>query len=806
MRVDKKSNSFITTSLCYHCGDPCKSGSVSFDDHDFCCDGCMTVYDLLKENNLCTYYNLNSNPGISQGSRSGSAYSGKFNYLDQDDVRKKLLRFDSTAQSHIVFYIPKIHCSSCIWLLENLYRLNEGVISATVNFLRKEATIVFDPSRTKLSEVVSLLARIGYEPLINLNDLERKGKRKPDTKRIIKIGIAGFCFGNIMMLSFPEYFSFGNFYDQAYLRNFFGYINFILALPVFFYSASEFFISAWKSIRHRYLNIDAPIALAVLVTFLRSVYEIFSHSGAGYMDSMCGIVFFMLLGRYFQNRTYETLSFERDYKSYFPVGVTVKKGAIEKSVPVTELHRGDCIVIRNQELVPADAILLSPQAYIDYSFITGESQPVKVFQGELLYAGGRQLDGAIELTVSNPTSQSYLTRLWNTGPKGRETRATPAYADTINKYFTLAVLVIAFVSSGYWLLNDAARALNAFTAVLIVACPCGLLLTTTFVRGNILRILGRNKFYLKNAGVIENLSSIDTILFDKTGTITHGSEVHFTGPALTGKELHLIASLTGQSSHPLSRKITKQFSGRNPLPVTGFEEIPGSGIKGMVDGKYLVMGSALFVTGINHVQADHSTSVYLSIDGEVIGLFSFNNIFRPRLNELLSRLSSRFALSMISGDNDADKPVLSMLFPARTKHFFHKKPDEKMDYVKSLRQAGKKVMMIGDGLNDAGALLCSDAGIAVSDDTNNFSPSCDAILDGSAFYKLPGFLKLCRAGRRVILGIFFFSLVYNLAGLSFAVQGTLSPLVAAVLMPISSISIVLLSVISTFLAARSAEL
>ena len=784
---------------CYHCGENCKSDIVHFDDKDFCCEGCKLVYDLLKENSLCTYYNITANPGISP---SKSIYSGKYDYLNNEEVNQKLIRFSDDEFTHITFYIPKIHCSSCIWLLENLHKLNKAVISSTVNFLRKETTIVFNNKLIKLSEVAELLAHIGYEPLINLNDLENKKEKTTNKNEIVKIGVAGFCFGNIMMLSFPEYFSVGNFLGQKNLSYFFGYLNLFLSLPVFFYSASGFFISAWKSIRHRYLNIDAPIALAILVTFVRSVYEITSHTGAGYMDSMTGIVFFMLIGRYFQNKTYETLSFERDYKSYFPVGVTIKKeNGTEVNQPVSQLKKGDHIIIRNNELIPSDSILLNEHTHIDYSFITGESAAVRKTTGALIYAGGKQLDGAIELEVVNPVSQSYLTQLWNKEKQPEETASQQTFVNTINKYFTITVLSISFISATYWLFMDSGKALNALTAVLIVACPCGLLLTTTFANGNILRILGKNKFYLKNAAVIDKLAHTDTVVFDKTGTITHGATVNFVGPKLSEYELQLVTSLAAQSSHPLSRKIASQFGVAKKMKISDFEEIQGQGLKGSVDGKYILLGSEYFITG-SISKTSLSSSVFFMMDGEIIGYFSFANAYREGLNNLVDKLSESNNLTVLSGDNDSEKKTVETIFGKKADLFFNQKPEGKMEYIQKLQQDNRKVMMIGDGLNDAGALKQSNIGIAVSDDTNNFSPACDAILDGSSFSKLPAFISLSKAGKKVIITTFVISLLYNTIGLSFAVQGILSPVVAAILMPVSSVSIVLLATVSTTIIAK----
>lgn len=782
---------------CYHCGEECKAVVVDYDEKKFCCDGCKMVYDLLKDNSLCTYYNLNESPGISPA----PVLKSKFEFLDNPDVGAKIIRFREGNEAKVVFYAPKIHCSSCIWLLENLHKINKGIFKSSVNFPKKEISISFNPEMVKLSELAALLAHTGYEPVINLDVFEKKQSTKKSSSTILKIGLAGFCFGNIMMLSFPEYFSVGELIGQKNLKPFFGYLNLMLALPVFFYSASGFFSSAWKSIRYRYLNIDAPIALAILVTFSRSVFEILTQAGAGYLDSMSGIVFFMLIGRYFQDKTYETLSFERDYKSYFPVGVTKVLGdGSEVSVAATALKKGDRILVRNNELLPADSILLNTSTHIDYSFITGESSPVKKGMGDLIYAGGRQINGAAQFEVVNPTSQSYLTELWNKFSRVSVDEKN-SFVDAINKYFTAVVLLLSVGCMIGWSFVDSARGLNAMTAVLIVACPCGLLLTSSFVNGNILRIFGRNRFYLKNASVIEKLSKIDTIIFDKTGTITNGVSIDFRGVGLSEQELLFVTSLAAQSSHPLSRRIAELNKGKANCKVENFEEVLGFGIRGIVEGKRVEVGSRGFVGAKDVDNELRFTKSFVKIDGEIVGYFTFRNRFRLGLSSLVNKLRQQYKLMLVSGDNDAERTALQRLFGEGVHLSFNNKPDDKEKLVANLRSKGHQVMMVGDGLNDAAALLQSDVGVAMSDDANHFSPASDVILDGQSFTRLADFIRFSKVGKKIIFATFLFSLIYNVIGLWFAVQGTLSPVVAAILMPLSSISIVLISTISTSIVA-----
>jgi Cu+-exporting ATPase len=785
--------------ICYHCGEKINATLIAFDQKDFCCEGCKLVYELLNENNLCTYYSLNSAPGIHFNK---TIPSERFTYLDNADVKRKLVHFIEGNEVHVSFYVPKMHCSSCIWLLENLQRLNKGVISSTVNFLKKEVDVVFTDNVIKLSEIVELLTNIGYEPLISLNDLEQKNEKKLNKEGIIKIGIAGFCFGNIMMLSFPEYFSLGNFYDQLQLKRFFGIINLILSIPVFFYCASEFFISAWKGLKQRFLNIDLPIALAILITFSRSLFEIISNTGAGYLDSMSGIIFFMLIGRYFQNITYNNLSFERDYKSYFPISVSLLQDKKELSIPVSQLKKGNCILVRSNEIIPADSILKSESTYIDYSFVTGESRPTQKVQGDLIFAGGRQLQGTIELEVENEVSQSYLTRLWNKDTSDVIESDSQSFIHKVSMYFTISLFTIAASGFLYFTYSsDLNRALNALTAVLIVACPCALLLSATFTNGNMLRIFGRNKFYIKNASVVEKLAKIDTIVFDKTGTITHGSTVKFEGMQLTKEENAIGASVASNSLHPLSRKIYEHFSSVQKFPVLDFVEIPGKGIKALVNGIHVLMGSEYFVTGIRSIQNSSTSKVFFSLDGKTLGFYSINSTYRTGITDLIKDLSKSFNVHLISGDNDAEKDVLKNIIAPHRLHF-NQHPEDKLQYIKTLQRNGNRVIMIGDGLNDAGALMQSDVGISVSDDINNFSPSCDAILDGESFSKIKQLIQFSKSGKNIILISFIMSILYNLVGIYYAVQGHLSPVIAAILMPASSISIVLFTTFASALYSK----
>ncbi|QDK82180.1 HAD-IC family P-type ATPase [Spirosoma sp. KCTC 42546] len=815
------STATISSTICYHCGNECPDESIVLDDKPFCCDGCKTVYSILSQHQLCQYYDIEQLSGQGRTTRPGNnlkasdARHTRLEFLDHPDIVAQLLEFSSESTAKVTFYIPTIHCSSCLWLLEHLYRINPAIQQARVDFLKKQVHLTYNPAELTLRQVVELLSSIGYEPLISLNDVVQAGQKISNRPFLYRLGVAGFCAGNIMLFSFPEYLGLT---DPSF-KHLFGILNLLLAIPVVFYSASGYFESVWTALRKGTINIDFPILLGILVAFFRGTYEVLALDGAGYFDSLAGLIFFLLCGKWFQQRTHEFLSFERDYKSYFPLAVTVVgrgAGSAEQgvsrsappascSVPLAQLRKGDRIRVRNQELIPADGLLYKGQGMIDYSFVTGESEPEAKEPGALVYAGGKQVGEAIELEVVREVSQSYLTQLWNNDAFQKDdTSRIRTFADAVGTYFTVTVMSVAALVGLYWYAyHDPARAINAFTAVLIIACPCALSLSYPFALGNGLRLLGKRHLYLKNADVIEKMAACDTIVFDKTGTLTtpqHAVAERFDRP-LHPIERAMVVSLVRQSAHPLSRKLTAYLSGNVPLSIDYFTEVPGHGIQALVDGLVVKLGTRSFVdpavcedTGHGEVAGSLSEArTYLSIDHQYRGYFGFPNDYRSGLEVMLTDLRATHQLYLLSGDNDHAQTELTHLFPKVGQMHFNCRPEEKLAFIKHLQANDKRVMMVGDGLNDAGALKQADVGIAVTDDTVQFTPASDAILEAAALMQLPQMLNYTRFGMRLIRFSFIVSLLYNFIGLSYALTGNLSPVVAAILMPISSATMLAIS-------------
>ena len=411
------------------------------------------------------------------------------------------------------------------------------------------------------------------------------------------------------------------------------------------------------------------------------------------------------------------------------------------------------------------------------------------------------------MVAQKSVSQSYLTQLWSNSVFEKDKSSKfRTLTDSIGKSFTLTVLFIAFTATTFWLYFDSNKAMNVFTAVLIIACPCAIALSAPFTLGNMLRILGRKKFYLKNTSAIERLAQVDTAIFDKTGTITTSekSTATYEGMPLTKTEESLLKNTLRASNHPLSRTLYDLLAEHDIITLDDYKEHLGKGLQGAKDEDRIKVGSADFVDVRKPFEVQN-TSVHISSNNMYKGRYLIYNEYRKGVENLFHTMSKTMDLAILSGDNEGEKSRLEKLLPKLTPLFFNQKPEDKLEFVKSLQDHGKKVMMVGDGLNDAGALTQSEVGIAISENLNIFSPACDGILDASKFEHLHSYILAAKRAMKIIKLSFALSLLYNIIGLYFAVTGQLQPVIAAILMPLSSISIVILTTVMTNLLGRRLE-
>ena len=780
---------------CYHCGDDCLV-EIKHQEKVFCCNGCKMVFEILSDSGMDQYYTIESKPGIKPVSNSN-----KYQFLDNDTIAEDFYDFKSENHCKVTLFLPQIHCSSCVWLLENLHLLNDAVSSSEVHFTKKEAYINFNPNKISLKELSHLLDKIGYAPTFEKKELQKK--KSLDTSFIVKIGVTGFCFGNIMLLSFPDYLGIGNDISDD-LAYFMQIIIFLLSLPILFLPAWDYIKSGYKSIKTKHINIDVPVSIGIITLYLKSVYDIFFEQNASYMDSFAAFIFFLLIGKWFQNKTYNALSFGRDYKSYFPIAVSKIKNDVEEITPINEIEKNDILVIRNGDIIPTDCVLVKGLANMDYSFVTGESlaQPIKI--GEKLYAGGKQVGANIQVNVLQKVNQSYLTHLWNQSAFEKEESKYSKLNTTLSKYFTIAIIIISFFAAITWFFIDSSKIVNVVVSILIVACPCALALSVPFTFGSALRFLGRKEFYLRNVYTVEDLAQITDIVFDKTGTITYSnsSNITYFGEELKEEDKLNLVELSNNSTHILSRNLCEflQFPVKEKK-LTSFQEVIGMGTEGKFkDGNIYKIGSAKFLGENNNTNGE--TRVYIQKNDSILGYYLFKNLYRKGFQEMIDKLKQNYSIHILSGDNEMEKINLSNILHQEENILFNQKPIDKLKYIQELQNKGRNVLMMGDGLNDAGALKQSNVGIVLSENIYNFSPASDAILSAKKITLLPSFLHFTRKTIHILKYCFSFSLLYNTIGLAIAISGNLTPLIAAILMPISSISVVFLAVISVQLLAK----
>ncbi|WP_185851170.1 heavy metal translocating P-type ATPase [Blattabacterium cuenoti] len=732
-----------------------------------------------------------------------------FDFLNDEKIAEKIIDFKDEKTTFVRFLLPSIHCSGCISVLENLSNIHKDILESSIDFPNKKIKIVFNHLSLKLSNVASILEKIGYKPSINFDLLEKKENRtRTFNKKLIgKLAISFFCFGNIMLLALPEYI--GAYEEDIWFlehRNFFRFLMLILSIPIILLSFIDYIKPAILGLKKHVFNIDIPISIGIFVLFFWSLYEVLLDYSSGYFDSLSGFYFFLLISKIFQIHTHsKILSFNNDYKSFYPIYVSkIGNNRKEKKILLSSLKIGDIIIIRNEEIIPVDSILTKGLALLDCSFITGESVLVKKKKGERVYSGSKHKGEIIYLRVVKNLDNSYLSFLWkNKKCIDKKSFHLNSLSTKFSKGFTPIILTISIVTGIYWSFVNLSKVFQTTFSVLIVTCPCALVLSSPFIFGNIIRFFSRKGFYVKDASTIEKMSTISTIIFDKTGTITdpEKEKIFFIGKRLRHKEKKITASLLRNSNHPLSKKLFTELSIKNFYSVNNFKEILGNGMQGIIENVFVKIGSMKYL-GVSSINKLKETTVGLLFNDQFIGYFKFRNFYRKKVEKMFLNIK-KYKIIILSGDsNESERKYLKSILPESSVIFFNQSPEEKFNYIKKIQKSGEKVMMIGDGINDCLALNQSEIGVATSDNPTSFFPSCDAFIQSDFLDKIFLFLKISKISTKLVITNFIISLIYNFIGIIYSSTGHLKPFIAAILMPLSSLSVILFSIFSTWIVSR----
>lgn len=772
-----------TQTDCLHCGDTCGPKSILTPEGSFCCTGCEAVYRILSEHNLCDYYVVGD-----ETTRHRRPVFRRDDYaaLDQTDVKTRYIEYADTDVENLRFDVPNLHCPSCMWLLDRLHEFDSGILVSTADMSRRQVAVRINPRITTVRNVAELLAQLGYPPVVRAESTHQEDQLRQQERRslYLKMGVAGFAAGNIMLFGITKYLAGGELPPALVLL--FNILSIILAAPVVVYSASPWWRSAWGAVSHRRINLDVPVALGIAAIFVRSLVDIGMGLGDGYLDSFAGLVFFLLIGRLFQTKAYDSISFDRTYRSFFPLYVRRERQSVVSTVPLDDIVPGDTMIIRHGEVIAADGVVLGNGGYVDYSFVTGESAPIECGEGTFVYAGARVIGRALRCTATAAAARSYLAMLWERSSTSVPRTSLLRLSDRFAATFTALAVVIAVGGAALYL-PDIGKALDVFTAVLIIACPCALTLAAPITLGTAMGQLGLRKIWLKNTATVVQLADVDAVVFDKTGTLTRGDLLltrH--GDPLSQDEELAIRRVAASSSHPVSRALAGDMCDTADDVEEGQQAIRGRAL-----GYDVLLGSAQALRHEGYVVHDVPFAiVHAAVNGQYIGCWSALSTVRAGMDTSIRRMREEGITAVLaSGDTEREADLFTSAF-AHDEMTFSASPEVKQKLVESLRTKGHHVLMMGDGLNDAIAMSSADVAVAVTDATATLVPACDVIVDGDSARHIDTVIRYSKTMKKFIFINLGVSIIYNSIGLSMAVSGVLTPLAAAILMPVSNLTVI----------------
>ncbi|MBA4071500.1 MAG: copper-translocating P-type ATPase [Gemmatimonas sp.] len=787
---------------CAHCGLDVPAGLIEADaERQFCCTGCRTAYAILHEHGLGQYYAFGEKRDAPVRP-TGKKYE-EFDHEAFQSLYVKPLRGGLCATE---LYLEGVHCTSCVWLVERVPLLLSGVVRAELDIRRARAHVEWDPSVVNLSAIAQQLDMLGYAPHPFRGVAAEEMRRKEDRAMLTRIGISGALAGNIMLLALAQYSGWFSGMEAEYER-YFRVISLLLTIPSLFGPGWLFFQGALASVRTRRLHIDLPIAIALLAGFTRGAVNTISGSGPIYFDAVGTLVFLLLSGRFLQNRGQRAAADAAELLgSLAPNAARVLDTGGERSIPAEALLPGMVMSVRAGETFAADGDVAEGRSAVDCSLLTGEPRPEAVELGTRVYAGTVNLTGPLLVKVTQAGEMSRLGALVRRMEESARRRAPVVQlANSIAGWFVAVVLVVAAVTYVYGLRTDPARALDNAIALLVVTCPCALGLATPLAITMGIGRAARAGILIKGGDAIEALNLPGLILLDKTGTVTEGRVrlVRWEGADAVKP---LVAALERESSHPIAIAVQQAWPVIELLETQDVSQTNGGGMEGTVAGHRVVVGAPVFVA--RRIGADEHapevrieafaeeglTPVWVAVDGAVVARAGFGDPLRADARESVERLRALgWRVALLSGDHPAVvRGVAARLGIDLADAAGGASPEEKLRRVEEARTHGT-VLMVGDGVNDAAAIAAATVGVGVHGGAEASMSAADVYLSRPGLGPLVELVQGAHRTMLVIRNNIIFSIAYNILGATLAVLGILDPLIAAVLMPMSSLSVVLAS-------------
>ena len=796
---------------CFHCGLPLRDDAtfesrIDGEPRRFCCFGCQSVCEAIYAAGMEGFYERTPDGTLLAPPPEPPA---DLQLYDLDEVQEEFVHEVGDARE-INLLVEGIHCAACIWLIEQTLNKLPGVLSARVNLSAKRLLLRWDRRRIKLSEILERLARIGYAAVPFDPETAEGNLKKQNRALLFRIVFAGFAMMNLLWISIALYTG----ANQGEFRDLFHWVGFFLATPTLFYSGWPFLRGAWTSLRTGHLGMDLPIAIGATVTWAYSSWITFTGAPDHevYFDTVVNFIFVILVGRHLEaiSKRQAVAATQRLLDLQPRVAILLDDEG-ERTVSIRRIKPGHKVLVKPGAKIPVDGVVLEGRSTVDEAMLSGESRPVEKGPGDTVAAGTVNGNGALVVEVTGTLRDTALGRIIHLVEEAQASKAPiQCTADRIVPWFVVATLTLATLTFIYWFHRDVELALMAATSVLIITCPCAFGLATPMAIAVASGQGARHGILIKNGTALETLAYIDHFVFDKTGTLTLG-DMELLKIVNIGKEsddelLRLAAGAESRSEHSIAQALTRAAESRD-LPMdtdalSQFSAHPGKGILATIEGRQLRLGTLewLQASGITpdaHLQeqaaeleAQALTVVHLALDGRHLALFAIGDRLRPDAPELIQRLRAEgMRLTLLSGDRKATAEAIAEQLGGM-EVIAEVLPEQKDAVIRKLQAGGHKVAMVGDGINDAPALIRADVGLAIGSGTDVSVESADIVLMGEALERIHLASALSRRTIRTIRQNIAISFLYNLIMVPLAMSAMITPLVAAISMPISSLLVI----------------
>lgn len=787
---------------CFHCGLPVKetelfSVVIDGEPRAMCCPGCAAVAQMIAGSGLTGYYRHRSAPAMRPDDASADAH--EYAIFDEPDARADFVAAEPDGACHAQLAIDGISCAACTWLIEHHLSALPGVRQVGVNLAEHRASIVWQPAITPLSRVMAAIREIGYRPRPYLPSRQMLSLKAESRSALRRLGVAGIVQMQIGMFAIALYAGAFQGIEAGY-RDYLRWASLLLCVPVVGYSAAPFFRGAWRGLRNRHPGMDLPVALAIGLAFAASVWFTLTGAGEVYFDSVAMFTFFLLLGRYLEMRARHDAGLASgSLLSLVPAAATrlLPDGVHSELVPVSRLRTGERLLVRPGEAFAADGRVVEGESSVDESSLSGESMPVAKRPGDEVSAGSLNVDGSLVVEVKATGLNSRLGAILSLVDRAQHERpVSVAIADRAASVFVVAVLLIAGCTALYWNLHAPARVLEIVLSVLVVSCPCALSLAAPTAMTAATTALKRRGFLVTRGHALDSLAGADRIVFDKTGTLTKGCvsllEVRPIGDADASDCLRVAASIESRSEHPIAAAFAKATDER--LPVQSFRAVAGQGVEARIGSELYRLGRAGFAEGAAEavsIDEPHDGKwVLLARDARPLAWFRLGDRLRDDAARTVGELRRlELDIGLLSGDSRTEVARTAAALDI-DEWQSDCSPESKLAQIRSLQKNGRKLIMVGDGINDVPVLSGADVSIAMANASDVTRANADCVLIAPELDRIPESIRHARLARQVIRQNVAWAIVYNLTAVPFAAAGMVPPWLAAIGMSASSLVVV----------------